>query len=133
MKKIVAYVLPLVILVPALALAQNFTYVNNWLNQGIYWLRLAITIFMFLMTFFFLFTGFQFISSKDANKQKDARSRMIQGMIGLFVAVAVWGIIRIAGNVLGINTADPNASRPVGITCPPGLVYSTLSGTCQRP
>jgi hypothetical protein len=37
------------LLVPAMAFAQgapNFTYVNSWLNQALYWLRLSITVIM---------------------------------------------------------------------------------------
>ncbi len=130
MKKTIAIVLSVALLVPIVAAAQNFNYVNNWLSQGIIWLRLAITIVMILMTLFFLYTVFQFISAKDATKQKEQKDRMINGMIGLFVSVAVWGIIKIAGNVFGVNTTDPNASGPVGTTCPPGTRYSQSQGVC---
>jgi uncharacterized protein YqgC (DUF456 family) len=133
MKKIAAYILPaLIVLVPVVALAQtpNFGYVNSWLNQAIYWLRLAITVIMILMTFVFLYNVFRFIMNKDASKVAEYRGAMIRGLIGLFVAVAVWGIIRIAGNLVGVDVN--NQSPTPGITCPPGMRYIQQSGTCER-
>jgi fatty acid desaturase len=131
MKKIVAIVLPLLLIVPLVAKAQNFIYVNNWLNQLIYWLRLAITVLMIAMTFFFLWSVFNFIRAEDADKGKK-KDQMIRGIVGLFIAVAVWGIIRILGSVIGVDTKNPNIDAPLGVTCPPGLIYRAASGTCER-
>ncbi|MFZ4499881.1 MAG: hypothetical protein ACOYMZ_00075 [Minisyncoccia bacterium] len=130
MKKSVLFTIALTALmvIPAVALAQNFTYVNNWLNQALYWLRLAITVVMIAMTLFFLWTVFQFISAKDPAKAKEKRELMINGIIGLFVSVAVWGIIRIAGSVLGVDVN--NIDRTPAVTCPPGMFYSRATGTC---
>lgn len=113
------------VLLPAFASAQDFTYVNSWLTQGLTWLRLSITVITILMTVFFLYSVLRFIMNKDATKAADLRKLMINGLIGLFVSVAVWGIIGLASRVTGVqNNASPN------ITCPPGLVYSTVTGTC---
>lgn len=108
------------LLVPALALAQNFqpTYINQAIRQGQSWLQIALTVVMALMTLYFLIGVFRYISEKDAAKLKDRRTVMINGLIGLFVAVSVWGIIRIAGNIFGTN----GYSAPVEMTCPPGTV-----------
>lgn len=131
MKKSFAFVLgAAVVLVPTLVLAQNFTYVNNWLNQAIYWLRLAITVVMILMTLYFLLNVFKFIRNTDPKNTPELKQGMINGLIGLFVSVAVWGIIGIAGNVLGVDTT--NSKKTPNVTCPPGLQYSQLTGTCER-
>lgn len=120
------------LLAPALAFAQgapNFNYVNSWLNQALYWLRLSITIIMILMTVFFLYNVLMFIINKDPSKTADLRKTMINGLIGLFIAVAVWGIIRLAGSITGVDTSNSGINN-VGVTCPPGLSYNPSSGTC---
>lgn len=119
------------VLAPAMAFAQsaNFNYVNSWLNQGLYWLRLSITVIMILMTVFFLYNVLRFIINKDPAKAGDLRKTMINGLIGLFVAVAVWGIINLAGSITGINTTNTGNQSP-NVTCPPGLYYSPGTGTC---
>jgi len=135
MKKKSALVLGLLTLVlPAIASAQSFTYVNNWLNQGIYWLRLSVTLIMIAMTLYFLWNVFQFI--KGADKPEDVaklRDKMINGGIGLFVAVGIWGIIKIVGGTLGVATDSNGTSADTpGVTCPPGLRYERSTGTCEK-
>ncbi len=130
MKKTFAFILgAALVLAPAVALAQNFTYVNNWVNQLLYWLRLAITVVMIAMTLYFLVNVFKFVQNKEGSKAEDLRKGVINGLIGLFIAVAVWGIIRIAGNVLGVNVDTSNQLTP-GVTCPPGLMYNPTTRTC---
>ena len=130
MKKSVLFTIALtaLLVIPAVALAQNFTYVNNWLNQALYWLRLSITVVMIGMTLFFLISVFRFIAEKDPKEAANKKQLMINGIIGLFVSVAVWGIIRIAGSVIGVDVNN-NTSTPA-VTCPPGMRYSTSTGTC---
>ncbi len=40
-------------------------------------------------------------------KRKDAGKIMVAGILGLFVMVSVWGIIRIAQNTFGVGNAAP--------------------------
>lgn len=119
------------ILFPAVAFAQNFTYVNNWLNFGASWLRVGITIVMILMTLYFLISVFRFISNKDAAKAAEKRQLMINGMIGLFVAVAVWGIIKLAASIFGVSTTDQVGGQVDNIACPPGYHYNGGTHTCE--
>ncbi|HEY0979920.1 MAG TPA: hypothetical protein VGE18_00725 [Candidatus Paceibacterota bacterium] len=130
MKKSVLFTIALTALmvIPAVALAQNFTYVNNWLNQALYWLRLAITVLMIAMTVFFLWGVLQFIMEKDPGKAAEKKKIMWNGLLGLFISVAVWGIIRIAGEVLDVDVE--NRDQTPGVTCPPGMEYSRDTGTC---
>ncbi len=44
----------------------------------------------------------QYILAKEG-----AKDLMIAGLLGLFVMVSVWGIIRIAQNTLGVNNQAP--------------------------
>jgi uncharacterized protein YacL len=134
MKKSIAFILGLSAF-PALALAQTvtpqFAYTDRVIGQGQYYLGLAVTILMILMTVWFLISVFNFIREKDAAKMKDRKKQMINGLIGLFVAVAVWGIIRIASSIVGIN--DANNASP-NLTCPPGYRPGTgvNAGICVR-
>jgi len=130
MKKSALFTIALtaLLVIPAVALAQNFTYVNNWLNQALYWLRLAITVLMIAMTLFFLFGVFNFIREQDPGEAAKKKQIMWNGLIGLFISVAVWGIIRIAGNVIGVDVNNQNPTPD--ITCPPGMSYSRGTGTC---
>lgn len=131
MKKSVLFTIALTALmvIPAVALAQNFTYVNNWLNQALYWLRLAITVVMIAMTLYFLVSVLRFIMEKDPKEADNKKKVMWNGMLGLFISVAVWGIIRIAGIIFNV---DVNNNTPTpGVTCPPGMVYDRSTGTCR--
>ena len=132
MKKTVALTFATSVLIPALAFAQNFTYINNWLNQGIYWLRLAVTLIMVLMTLTFLYSVWKFIANKEPKDTPVLKDNMINGMIGLFVAVGIWGILKIAGGVVGIDTTTSSKYDTPGITCPPGLSYVKATGTCEK-
>lgn len=115
-----------VLAVPVLTLAQDFRYTDKVINKGHTYLISAVTILMVLMTVWFLISVFNFIREKDPGKMKERRTQMINGLIGLFVAVAVWGIIRIAQNIVGVDTGN-NGS--VNITCPPG--YIAIGGKCE--
>ncbi len=120
------------LLVPAMAFAQapNFNYVDRWVNQLIYWLRLSITVVMILMTVFFLYNVLRFIMDKGEKPEDTANKRktMINGLIGLFISVAVWGIINLAGSIAGVDTNQQGVSP--NITCPPGLQYIPRTGIC---
>ncbi len=113
----------------SVASAQNFSYPNRVIQQGSSYLNTAITILMVLMTLWFLISVFNFIREKDPAKMKDRKKQVINGVIGLFVAVAVWGIIGIIRNVTGTNT-----NTTPQITCPPGyrpgLPGTASAGTC---
>ncbi|HVY35680.1 MAG TPA: hypothetical protein VG982_00135 [Candidatus Paceibacterota bacterium] len=115
------------VLLPAVALAQNFNYIDRFTSKGQQWLTLAITIIMVLMTIWFLIAVFNFIREKKPENLKDRRRQVINGLIGLFVAVGVWGIIHIASGVFGVNTNQQSPNIP----CPPGYDYNATTGVCQ--
>ncbi len=114
------------VLLPAIAFAQNFNYINSFVGQGLVYLRLAVTVLTILMTVFFLYNVLRYIAAKDPKDQGEYKQAMINGLIGLFVSVAVWGIIHLAGSITGIDTTSGSPT----VTCPPGLVYNSTAGTC---
>lgn len=107
------------LLVPAMAFAQNFqpTYINQVIKSGAGWLNTALTVIMVLMTLFFLISVFRYIAEKNPDELAKKRKVMLNGLIGLFIAVSVWGIVRIAGNIFGTSYN----SGPVDTVCPPGM------------
>lgn len=109
---------------PLVAFAQNAGYVNYWLDTGTDWLGRAITIIMVLLTIWFLISVFRYIAEKQPDKLKEKRQVMLNSLIGLFVAVSVWGIIRIAQRVVGTQ----NNNNAPQIVCPPGS--RNINGSC---
>ena len=125
MKKIALISFASGLLMPVVALAQSADYVNYWLDAGTDWLGRAITIIMVLLTIWFLVNVFRYVSEKEAAKLGERRKVMLNSLIGLFVAVSVWGIINIAGRVVG--TRNQNDAAP--IVCPPGS--RPINGSCE--
>lgn len=127
MKKTALFSFGATLLVPILALAQTFNpnYIDSIIDKGTGWLNTALTVVMVLMTLFFLISVLRYIMEKDAGKLAERRKVMLNGVIGLFVALSVWGIIAIAGNILGTRYN----SGPVQTVCPPGMV--PFGATCR--
>lgn len=53
---------------------------------------------------FFIWGVVQFMSASDEEAKKLGRTRIINGLIGLFVIVAFWGIIAVVQNTFGIQS-----------------------------
>lgn len=116
---------------PVLASAQwfqnnpNASYIESLFGGARSILGLVVPILVTLATIYFIWAVFQFIKGKDEATRKEARGKMIAGIIGLFVIVSVWGIIRLLGFTLGIQQGGVQGSVP----CPPGMSYQ--GGRCQ--
>jgi hypothetical protein len=68
----------------------------------------AIIPLIFVLAFlFFLWGVLRFMMSSDQKNKEESKKMVWAGLIGLFVMVSVWGIIKIVGNVLGIESAVP--------------------------
>jgi hypothetical protein len=70
------------------------------INQILGWL---IPILITLAVVYFIWGVIQYTLSSDEEAKKNARSKIIQGLIGLFVIVAFWGIIKIVTNTFGVG------------------------------
>lgn len=95
-----------VIFAPFVAFAQAlegedfFTKMQNFTNQ-------AVGILLGIATLIFLVGVIQYVvAGGNEEKQKNAKGFMMYGIIGLVVMVAVWGIVNLLVNTLGLeNTA----------------------------
>ena len=133
MKKIVMSLSALALMiVPATVLAQlpNFTYADSWINKALEISQRGITFLMVVATLYFLWSVIQFIMDKGAKPEdtKAKRKAMGNGIIGLFVMVGIWGIIRILSSTLGVGGGSLN---PAQVPCPPGQSYDSVLRICR--
>jgi hypothetical protein len=103
MKKIISFLSALGVLVPAFAFAQSastgaFGILAVISRLLAYLIPLAITV-AFL---YFLYGVIKFIMAGGEEKA-EARGVMINGIIGLFVIVSVWGLVKVITNTFGID------------------------------
>lgn len=112
------------LLTPALALAQSgpqlgniqtlLTSIGRLVN-----IALPIVVGIALLGFFWGLAQFIFAAGND-DKKEEGKKHMIWGIIGLFVMVAVWGLVAFVGNALGIQTGNSNQPQ---LPTAPGLNY----------
>lgn len=118
------------LLVPGLAFAvtgPDFGYFTSLFMDGFNLLNTyLIPILVIAATGYFFWTIIQYIRAKDATEQGKERHRMIQGVIGLTVMVAIWGIVALVVQLLGVG----GASTPPA-PCPPGYSWSSFSKKCN--
>lgn len=112
MKKI-AQILPLgiVAIIPGFALAQGSTVELTWLTsliQGVGSLvQMLIPVVIAIGLLFFIWGLVQYIAaSGDEAAKEEGKRKMIWGIIALFVIVAVWGLVALLGEILGVNQGD---------------------------
>ena len=62
---------------------------------------------------FFLFGLIKYVTSGDAEDKSAARSYMIWGVVAIFVMTAVWGLVALLSNTLGLqNGPIPGPQLP---------------------
>ncbi len=62
--------------------------------------------------YFFYGVAKYVMAAGDEDAQTAGRSVMIYGIIGLFVIVAVWGLVGLLGTTFGINIGGPAPTLP---------------------
>lgn len=116
MKKALALVslfaLPLVASAQVTSLQSFLIFVGSIINTLI-----PIAIGIALLVFFWGLIAYIY------RRKSNDRATMITGLVGLFIMVSVWGIIRIAQNTFGLQ----NSATPVPAPQVPGLPGSAQS------
>lgn|GEM_PF-432462 len=84
----------------------------NSLIDILLWVKCLITAIFIPMMFslaflFFLWGVFKFMTSSGNKDKDDSKKYIWYGLVGLFVMVSVYGIIKLAGNVFGLNQGLP--------------------------
>ena len=105
MKKIIVLVLGLVISAPLLVSAVG-PY-DGTITGILYtiggWIGYILPVLITLAIAYFVWGVIQFMSSSDEEAKKNGRLKIINGLIGLFVIVAFWGIIALVQKTFGIR------------------------------
>ncbi len=112
---------------PATALAQSqgvpdFGYVDTWVGKLLQFGQQLTTFLMIFATLWFIWVVIKYIRSKEAKDAEENKKAVVRGVIGLFVIVAIWGIVKLLASTLGVSTGN-NAG--INVPCPPGMTYST--------
>ena len=91
------------ILVPALVFAQRgdlFETAGTFAAL----LKIIIPIIITLVVIFFFIGVIKFVTAKDETKRAEGRQTMLNGVIGLFVILSIWGIIAILQRTFKVDT-----------------------------
>ena len=105
MKKIISFSAILGLLPMFAFAASAYTILGDISNI----LKIVIPILITLAVVYFIWGIVQYSFSGDEEAKKKAKAVIIQGLIGLFIIVAFWGIISLVKNTFGI-TNNPNGS-----------------------
>jgi len=100
------------LLVPALASAQlgNVDSLLRSIGRLID-IALPIVVGLALLGFFWGLALFIFAAG-DEGKKDEAKSKMIWGIVALFVMVSVWGLVRFVGDALQIDQGEGSGNIP---------------------
>lgn len=71
---------------------------------------------------YFIFGIVRYVIAKGAEDKEEGKKHMINGLIGLFVIVAFWGIIALVTGTFGVsNTGTAPALNQGGVPCIVGV------------
>ena len=102
-----------VITIPSFAFAADAYSIIGDLGRL---LGYIIPVLITLAVVYFIWGVIQYTVSTDEEAKKGARGKIIQGLIGLFVIIAFWGILSLITNTFGVG---PEQLRQQDIPCIP--------------
>lgn len=105
---------PLVAFAASTPCLANSADVSNIICKVGAILNSVIPILILLGVVYFVWGVITYVIGSDEEAKKAGRNRIIFGIIGLAVIVAMWGLVNILVNTFGINTT--------GVTTFPGVV-----------
>jgi uncharacterized membrane protein len=100
--------------IPLFAFAADAFSIITVINKI---LATLIPVFITFAVAWFIWGVISYTITADEEKKKKARAAIIQGLVGLFVIVAFWGIIRLITNTFGVGPEQLNSTS---IPCIPG-------------
>lgn len=101
---------------PFMVLAAENVNAFSILGQIANLLAFVMPILIALAVVYFIWGVIQYTVSTDEEAKKGARGKIIQGLIGLFVIVAFWGIISLITTTFGVG---PEKLAPDVVPCVP--------------
>ncbi len=115
MKKIISLSAISLTVAPLFAFAANIFDVLTTFNRI---LDTLIPIFITLAVVYFIWGVVQYTLSTDEEAKKGAKWKIISGLIGLFLIISFWGVIRIVSSTFGADRVQQLDIR--AIPCIPG-------------
>ncbi|MEN9912983.1 MAG: hypothetical protein RLY66_391 [Candidatus Parcubacteria bacterium] len=110
MKKIIA---ALVSFLPSVAFAQAITDVNTLTYKLTNLGNTFIQILIAFAVIWIIFNVVRFIMSGNSeDKRKEYQGGIIWGIVGLFVILSIWGLVRILSNTFRTDTTAPVNQYP---------------------
>ena len=92
---------------PALAFAANqITSFEGLVNKFLDLITIVIPLIFSIALVAFLWGIFQYFFS-GAEKKEEARDFLLYGLIGLFIMISVWGLVKILTGTFLLNNAQP--------------------------
>lgn len=88
---------------------------------GLILTKYIIPLLITLAVVYFIWGVIQYTVSQDEEAKKGARGKIINGLIGLFVIIAFWGIIFLVTNTFGVGSAQLN-SNDIPCINTPGVI-----------
>ncbi len=116
MKKIIS-LSAILVLSPVVAFADSTTSVFSILGTFNRILSFIIPILISLAVVYFIYGVIQYTISTEEEDKKGARSKIINGLIGLFIIVSFWAIISIVSDTFEVGSSR---LRGDAIPCIPG-------------
>lgn len=109
MKKLIAFgAASGLTLTPFLAFAQTGSQIYGILNIVQNILNIIVPILITLGIIYFIAGVIKYVTAKDEDGQKEGRTMIISGIVGLFVIVSIWGLIRFLGTATGVGQGGTN-------------------------
>lgn len=117
MKKLSIIIASFVLPVVASAAALDSSYIDSILTNIDKWIKAALPIIIAAAVVYFVYGIARFVMAGDEAAKEGAKDRIIYGIVGLFVIVAMWGIVNILISTLGVGNTTipttPSALLPV--------------------
>jgi uncharacterized membrane-anchored protein len=102
------------IFLPVVAGAQQLSNIETLVQSISRIINIIIPIVFALALLFFFWGVAQYIlNSGNDEAQKEGRSKMIWGIVALFVMSAVWGLVRFLGTAVGVNQESGPSVNPL--------------------
>lgn len=109
MKKIIAL---LAVLTPSIAAAQTITnaqsLADNLINIG----NIVIEVLIAFAVIWIIYTAVMFIIKADTDDRSKYRNAVLWGVVGLFLILSIWGLVRILSNTFRTDTQAPTSQFP---------------------
>ncbi len=117
MKKFIAALVPSFVFLPLIASAQSTT-IGSILSKIQGFLNFMIPALITVAVLYLIYGVITYVVGKDDGTKEKGRNVMISGIIGLFVIVAMWGLVAVLRNTF---LDGQNGSLQQGqIPCVPG-------------